>query len=231
MQKSITELTTQQRQAVESTKHDVRIIAGAGSGKTRVVAKRVIYLIKSGQAEPQNIVAFTYTDKAAREMKSRIYEYAKQELGTTKGFGEMFVGTIHSFCIRILQDYSEEYSSHQLLDPIKLKLFVQRHSEQIGMKELGLDQLYDISPFIDSMGIISENPTTKKAKPYLLKVHEKYTSFLLDNKYFDFALALRKAYEQIKTNELNARGNQITVTIFNCRRIPRCQPYSRKHYK
>lgn len=70
---------------------------------------RIIYILKNENARTKNIVAFTYTEKAGSEMKARIYEYAKSELGSTKDFGEMYVGTIHSFCLRILQDYGEGY--------------------------------------------------------------------------------------------------------------------------
>src|SRR5271157_288236 len=79
---------------------NVRIIAGAGSGKTETIAFRIINLILTGTAKPEEIIAFTFTEKAAESLKSRIYQRAIS-LGRPdilKTMGLSFIGTIHAFC-------------------------------------------------------------------------------------------------------------------------------------
>ena len=93
----ITKLNPQQKEAVKKTKGPLIILAGAGSGKTRVLVSKVIYLIKNHNINPSNILMITFTNKAAKEMKKRINLIlkSKNKLG--------FIGTFHSLCARILR--------------------------------------------------------------------------------------------------------------------------------
>ena len=91
-------LNENQKKAVISTCPYIRIIAGAGSGKTRVLTTRVAFLINSLGVDPRKIVAITFTNKAANEMKTRI-----ENLLETRGVG-VHVSTIHSLCVRILRE-------------------------------------------------------------------------------------------------------------------------------
>ena len=88
--------TKSQLEAINHTKENLQLIACAGSGKTEVVARRVAILLKGG-ATPRNIVAFTFTEKAAAELKERIITRCHEELGEVHGLAEMYVGTIHAF--------------------------------------------------------------------------------------------------------------------------------------
>ncbi len=97
--------TKDQLDAIEEIdlKTNLQLIACAGSGKTDVVSARIANILKSvPNITPSNIVAFTYTEKAAEELKNRIYKHVKDSVGEITGMAEMFVGTIHSFCLRML---------------------------------------------------------------------------------------------------------------------------------
>ena len=92
-------LNSKQLEAATYLDGHLRIIAGAGSGKTRVVTYRIAYLIEEVGVNPHNILAITFTNKAANEMKTRVENILGTSLGTT-------ICTIHSLCVRVLRQHS-----------------------------------------------------------------------------------------------------------------------------
>ena len=98
----LTRLNKEQQEAVLQTEGPVLILAGAGSGKTRVLVHRIAYLINVCGVDPYSILAITFTNKAADEMRSRVDDMI--------GFGsrEIWVMTFHSCCVRILRRHAEE---------------------------------------------------------------------------------------------------------------------------
>src|SRR3989344_5132699 len=93
-------LNEEQLEAVKYKKGPLLIIACAGTGKTTVVTERIKYLIEKDLAKPSEILALTFTEKAAREMEERV------DKGMPYGYTQMWISTFHSFCDRVLRDSS-----------------------------------------------------------------------------------------------------------------------------
>ena len=90
-------LNEKQQEAVKATEGKVRVVAGAGSGKTRVLAYRYAYLVNELGIDPGNILCMTFTNKAAQEMRNRIATLVH------RGNVNDFVCTIHGFCVKFLR--------------------------------------------------------------------------------------------------------------------------------
>ncbi|MEE8418294.1 MAG: UvrD-helicase domain-containing protein, partial [candidate division Zixibacteria bacterium] len=97
----LNDLNEWQRQAVEQVDGPLLVLAGAGSGKTRVITHRIAHIIATGAAQPDQILAVTFTNKAAGEMKSRVIDL----LGSQGRW--VWLSTFHSLCARILRQHSE----------------------------------------------------------------------------------------------------------------------------
>ena len=195
-------LSERQREAVETIDDDLEIIACAGAGKTGVVTRRIVNILKLNPGVlPENIVAFTFTKKAAEELKGRINAYGKSVLGHTKGFAHMYVGTIHGFCIRMLQDYIPEFQKFTVLDEIQTKLFVERYYEECGMQDLELKKYVETSLFISVMSVLNENWFEQDKWDEKTRIaFEKYRNKMYEEKKFDYSLILREMINQLETN-------------------------------
>ena len=129
-------LNEQQREAVTTTEGPVLVLAGAGSGKTRVIAHRIAYLIAERGIPPANILAVTFTNKAAEEMRERV----ESLLRGSKLASAPLISTFHSLCVRILrrdiealgEGYTRDFTIYDQDDSIRLV--------KNCLKELGYDE-------------------------------------------------------------------------------------------
>ena len=101
MESMLANLNAEQLDAVRTTEGPVLVLSGAGTGKTRVLTTRVAYILNNGLAQPWQVLALTFTNKAANEMKSRIVNFAESGAGWKAR--DLWCGTFHSICLRILR--------------------------------------------------------------------------------------------------------------------------------
>lgn len=197
-------LSEKQIEAVNTIDDDVEIIACAGAGKTGVVARRIINILKcKPDITPNNIVAFTFTKKAAEELKSRVYSMGKNVLSDTKGFAEMYIGTIHGFCLSMLQEHLPEFQTFTVLDDIHTKLFVERYYDEIGMTDLNLQKYIETDLFIKVMSLLNENwNDSAKWSDEVRSAFNKYQQKMYAEKHFDYSLILREMVHQLENNQV-----------------------------
>lgn len=118
-QRLLEKLTPKQAEAVKSTSRRVLVVAGAGSGKTEVMARRIAWWVGVDGIARESIVAFTFTERAAEEMKFRIRLWLEKVTpeGEEVALGGMYIGTIHGFCIAKLREYwPDSYHNYDILD-------------------------------------------------------------------------------------------------------------------
>jgi DNA helicase-2/ATP-dependent DNA helicase PcrA len=219
-------LTGSQQRAIEFGAGNLQLIACAGSGKTEVVARRVVHLLTAGRADsliPANIVAFTFTEKAAAELKERIFTRTRQALGEISGMAEMFVGTIHAFCLELLKSEAPDFLKYEVLNEVQQGLFVDRHSKQSGLTTstdltgVPLKRYRDTERYIGALSILREAnlDDANLAGCSILDGLENYRELLHDRSYLDYSSIL-EATVDVLTNDhkLRARlGERVKYVI------------------
>lgn len=127
-----TNLTPEQFRAANDPANEILCLACAGSGKSRTLAYRIARLVAEGE-NPESIVAFTFTEKAAESIKRRVAE-ALQKAGLSPSIiGAMYIGTIHSYCKFLLGEMDAKYRQFDVLDPNRLKLYLISRYASLGL--------------------------------------------------------------------------------------------------
>ncbi|MGD0876277.1 MAG: ATP-dependent DNA helicase [Acidimicrobiales bacterium] len=148
----------------------LQIIASAGSGKTEVVSQRVADLLATG-TPARAIVAFTFTERAAGELSSRIAHRVEDLLGseTLDLLGGLFVGTIHSYCFRLLQQHVPRFETYDVLDDNQLTAFLCREANRLNLRQLdpqGRDRVYaSIEAFLKNVDVVENELLDPEAMP------------------------------------------------------------------
>lgn len=195
--------TKAQLQAINTLDKNLQVIACAGSGKTQVISQRIVNCLRHKQGiYPANILAFTYTEKAAAELKTRILRLCKEQLGEVPGLAEMYVGTIHAWCLRVLQDHVYEFQKYSVLDEIKLKLFVDRNYKWIGMQDLDMEWGKDTGRFVALMSIMREAELApgKQYPDELVSALQQYEETLHKHCYLDFTMVMTETVKRLETD-------------------------------
>ena len=193
-------LNSAQREAVETVAGPVLVLAGPGSGKTRVLTHRVAYLVKEYEVAPWQIMAVTFTNKAAREMKDRLYRLLGEQ------FRKLTIGTFHAICARILRQEAEavgispQYVIYDSGDQLSL-------ARQV-IRSLNLDDklfrpqamLRYISHAKNELVMPEEMQAGTYREEVAKRVYERYQQSLAENGALDFDDLLMKAVELFRQN-------------------------------
>lgn len=209
MENLLENLNKEQVEAVQTTQGPLLILAGAGSGKTKVLTTRIAYMIQNG-IKPRNILAVTFTNKAAKEMKERIGKIIGED--TVK---YMWVGTFHGICGRILRENIDKYNTAtgKNLDK-NFTIYDDSDTNQIitrAIKKLNLDDKVYQTKLVKSVISNAKNKmqdaTTfaKYARDYksqkIAEIYEEYEKALNSNNAIDFDDMLMLTVKLLEQNE------------------------------
>ncbi|MCS7317703.1 MAG: UvrD-helicase domain-containing protein [Candidatus Dojkabacteria bacterium] len=183
-------LNNNQKEAVLSNHGPVLVIAGAGSGKTKVLTYRIAYLIKTGQFKPNNILAVTFTNKAADEMKSRVAGLLSNEIN----LDNLWIGTFHSICVKILKKYGRAIgidSKFTIVDTYDQKQIIIEAMSQLNISSKAFNPSTILSYISFAKNhLILPNAYSSTVKGYfheiVAKIYEQYQKLLKQNNSLDF---------------------------------------------
>ena len=180
-------LDERQREAVLHTYGPLLILAGAGSGKTRVLTSRTERIIKEKIAKPEEILALTFTNKAAKEMKERISKAVGNDAAE-----RMTVGTFHALGVKILREYGKHLGLHENFTVLSEN--DQVSTVKTAVRDIGTKKIAEISPDdllreisnYKNAGIFPEDLKADPEKKALSKVYDLYCKILNKRKSVDF---------------------------------------------
>ena len=189
--------STQQLAIINADPDETLVVAGPGSGKTKVIVGKVMDLLEKG-FQPRNLIVITFTEKAADELNFRIKTQVKEQGIDVVGLSEMFIGTIHGFCLFCLKDVLMKYQDFEVLTSIKTRLFVERNFKKIGIDKIpklngnGYMMPYrDTSKFLEATNLLREDEVVMQYVPNkILTGLENYENLLIENHYFDYSSVL-----------------------------------------
>ena len=217
--------TPDQRIAIEHRERNLLVLACAGSGKTEVISRRIALLVAEGTPKAA-IIAFTFTDRAAKELKARIRRHLEVLEPEDPAIGDMYVGTIHSFCLQILKEIDADYRKYEVMDEGRQAALISRHFyDGIGLKPLrekvrGNSYWKTIQTFSRTLSIIHQqnidvaiidNPTVRTAVQNYYRI-----AYDRPNYFFDFDQIISELIEVLedspeKITELRGRFDHLVI--------------------
>lgn len=214
-------LNDKQRQAVTAPLGNYLILAGAGSGKTRVLTQRIAWLIEVENISESQILAVTFTNKASREMRNRI----QNNLTNPHNLNHMWVGTFHSIALRILRIYFQEASlpkDFQVLDSDDQNRMIKRILKTHGFNEklfTPQNACWFINHHKEECQRLSHIFANNEIEQGLINIYQLYQSACERSGLVDFAEILLRCYELLQNNPLilqhfQYRFKQILVDEF-----------------
>ena len=205
-----TNLTDDQRSAASDPAEKILCLACAGSGKSRTLAFRIARLIADGE-DPQSIVAFTFTEKAAESMKLRVAEALKKSGIESTVLGAVYIGTIHSYCQRVLSVMDAKYFQYDVLDENRLKIYLISRYPELGLHRLhgpGRSYFKKIKEVSNAWKIMND----EMARPEDVKIHDEALGSTLErlrtrmdaDHFIDFSQMIRLVVDALESNHTGA---------------------------
>ena len=198
----MTAYTTAQAEAIACIDEPLQIIACAGSGKTQVISQRIAAILELPGVEPRNVVAFTFTEKAAAELKERILSI----VGEVTGLAEMYVGTMHGYALDLLQRMVPEAFKFSVLTDITAQLLVDRYSGRSGLTSCPttakggvLRRYLNSKLYMQVLSVLREDKIDYRRVPAgVLESFEKYMALIGERALFDYTEIINKAVEYLE---------------------------------
>jgi DNA helicase-2/ATP-dependent DNA helicase PcrA len=206
----VTSYTEAQQQAIGSLTEPMQIIACAGSGKTQVISQRIAKILAQTGVEPRNIIAFTFTEKAAAELKDRILGIVAHERGDVVGLAEMYIGTMHGYCLDLLQRIVPEIFKFSVLTDITARLLVDRNSRKSGLttcptsspKVPTLRRFLHSKLFLQAMSVLREDTVdAAQVDNRVWESLDSYLRLLVQKADFDFTELINLAVSFLEADQ------------------------------
>lgn len=204
------EYTENQKKAISHQAGNLLILACAGSGKTEVLACRIANLVKAGN-DKSSIIAFTFTERAAGELKSRIRLKLEESCPDDPSLGDMYVGTIHSFCLQLLKEIDASYRKYEVMDEARqVALVMTRFRRGIGLERLRsrtrTKGYWDtVRTFLTTLNVLHQKGINlgEIDDPGLVDCVERYRSVAYDtpNFFFDFDEIIHRLLARLKSDD------------------------------
>jgi len=189
-------LNDNQRQAVTHKEGSILVVAGAGSGKTRVITARIAHLILNDNVSASTIIALTFTNKAAQEMRQRIASFLPPHIGVP------FVGTFHAYCLRMLKQYSAliEQPFTTILDMDDAHMIIEQIIKRNGLhKKISAKNVqHQISLYKNQLHPPSDST---RFDPFFMQMYAAYEQEKRMSKCIDFDDLLLYTLQLFKKNE------------------------------
>ncbi len=205
---SVIALNKEQQKAVETTEGPLLIVAGAGAGKTKTLTERIVHIIKKG-IEPEKILAITFTNKAAQEMRARIIARLEEEKLIENGSRTPMIKTFHSFGAFLLREHSALFglARHSpILDEGDALAIVKNVCEQLGLNTKQFDPKRMMHAISRAKGdaIRPDEYSTQAQGPFqktVAQVWLRYEDELRKNKSLDFDDLILRPLRMLQENE------------------------------
>src|SRR4051795_2111841 len=197
-------LNPEQREAVLHINGPLLILAGAGSGKTRVITSRIAYLVGDGHAQPHEILAVTFTNKAAEEMRKRVETLLGEDCS------KMWVSTFHSLCARLLRreapaiGLSREfviYDSSDQLTVVKQALKALQIDDSMVQPRAALSRISSAKNRMESPDQMAADAGYNRRDEHVAKVYSYYLNALKESSALDFDDLLLKTVDLVEQSE------------------------------
>jgi len=205
-------LSPEQLKAATLDKLAIRMSACAGSGKTETLTGRIMHLLQNGVA-PSSLVAFTFTGRAAQNMRTRIHKRVIEKYGleARHTLAPMFVGTIHSYCLRMLQDHAG-YDTYDVLDEHRETAFAIEHGRELGLHEITQNILgrklgysASVAIFLRSLSVVNDElidrGLLKRFSPKFAELSERYENLMAGHLVLNFGQQISLAVRVLEQND------------------------------